>query len=107
MDIAIIGAAGFHRCVKSKTTDVFMTSLCEIEQALETEKERTAKSTESEEIKQQLPDQYREFADVFSKIRSDELPVHQKYDHKIELNQDLELGYSPLYRMSEEQLQVA
>lgn len=38
--------------------------------------------------------------------KSDELPEHKDYDHRIEL-EEVELGYCPLYRMTAEELQAA
>jgi hypothetical protein len=106
-DIAVIGAAGFNRSVKSKEDEVFITSLSEIEKAIE-DKERPGEDhLEEEEIKQHLPEWYHKFADVFSKIKSDKLPERKEYDHKIELEKEVELGYCLLYRMSAEELQAA
>ncbi|EED18986.1 gag/polymerase/env polyprotein, putative [Talaromyces stipitatus ATCC 10500] len=71
--------------VKSKEDEVFITSLSEIEKAIE-DKERP---------------------DVFSKINSDKLPERKEYDHKIELEKEVELGYCLLYCMSAEELYAA
>ena len=49
--------------------------------------------------------QYTSFWDVHSKRASDQLPPHRlAVDHKIELTQDNNLGHSPLYRMTTEEL---
>ncbi|EDO04015.1 hypothetical protein SS1G_06497 [Sclerotinia sclerotiorum 1980 UF-70] len=55
-----------------------------------------------------LPDKYHEFEDVFSKQESDILPPHRSYDHSIKLEDRAEesLTYSPLYKMSIEELEV-
>ena len=42
--------------------------------------------------------------DVFSKATSDTLPPHCKYDLKIELERDHNLGFSPLHQYSAEEL---
>jgi transposase InsO family protein/predicted aspartyl protease len=106
VDIATIGSAVFYRMAKARKHEVFITSLSEIEGALEA-KRHPVEEPELKEIEQQLPQQYRDYADVFSKVRSDQLPEHREYDHKIELEKNLELGYSPLYRMSEDELEAA
>ncbi|KAE8548994.1 hypothetical protein EYB25_009377 [Talaromyces marneffei] len=85
-NIAVIRAAGFFRNVKSKGAETFMTKL--------------------PEIKEQLPERYHDYADVFSKTKSDELPARREYDHRIELEKDAELGYCPLYRMTEAELEA-
>ncbi|EED15980.1 hypothetical protein TSTA_010960 [Talaromyces stipitatus ATCC 10500] len=106
-DIALIGAAEFNRSVKSKEDEVFITSLSKIKKAIE-DKERPGEDhLEEEEIKQHLPEWYHEFADVFSKIKSNKLPERKEYNHKIELEKEVELGYCPLYRMSAEELYAA
>jgi hypothetical protein len=43
---------------------------------------------------------------VFSKSKSDKLPPHRLYDHKIELEGDNTLGYSPLYKMTTAELET-
>lgn len=68
VDIAVIGAAGFLRNVKDKKTETFLTSISEIEKAIE-DKRSTAEEQEEQEIKQQLPERYDQYADVFSKIK--------------------------------------
>jgi len=43
---------------------------------------------------------------VFSKIELDKLTPHRKYDHKIELTEEPNLGYSPLRKYTKEELQT-
>jgi transposase InsO family protein len=40
-------------------------------------------------------------------LKSDELPLSKPYDHKIELVKEQKLGYSPIYRLSREELEAA
>jgi len=47
-----------------------------------------------------------EYRSVFSKAASDELPPHRSYDHKIELESNAQLLYSPLYSQSTEELRL-
>ena len=42
---------------------------------------------EQELIWQQLPQQYKEYSDVFSKAASDELPPYQPNDYQIHLEE--------------------
>jgi transposase InsO family protein len=55
-----------------------------------------------------IPPEYAEYSHVFSKAESDILPPHRSYDHKIELEGEGEkaLKYSPLYKMSAEELEA-
>ncbi|EEA25098.1 hypothetical protein PMAA_062250 [Talaromyces marneffei ATCC 18224] len=84
-DIALIGAAGFARHIRDKESETFVTSLSELEKAIEDKRQLDDADSEAQEIKEQLPERYHEFADVFSKIKSDELPERKEYDHRIEL----------------------
>ena len=47
-----------------------------------------------------------EFKDVFSKRASDELPPSRLYDHKISLEKEHDLGFSPLYKMTTAELET-
>jgi hypothetical protein len=106
VNIATIEGAGFYRIAKTKKHKIFITSLSKIEYALETRR-HPAEETKLKEIQQQLSQQYCDYADVFSKVHSDQLLEHCDYNHKIELEKDLELGYSLLYRISEDELEAA
>jgi transposase InsO family protein len=55
-----------------------------------------------------VPDKYKDYAHVFSKAESNILPPHRPYDHKIQLEADgaSSLRYSPLYKMSAEELET-
>ena len=59
----------------------------------------------------QVPKQYHDFLDVFSKADSDELPPFRpSVDHKIELLPDAQpedLGYTGLWKLSTEELEAA
>ena len=60
---------------------------------------------DNKRVQLKVPDQYREFTDVFSKQASDELPpLRPQVDHKIELTSENTLGHSPLYRQTTEEL---
>ncbi|KAK0703330.1 hypothetical protein B0T26DRAFT_601915, partial [Lasiosphaeria miniovina] len=63
-----------------------------------------------EQVLRDLPSPYHDFLDVFSKVQSDILaPRRGPVDHRIRLLPDKEpedLGYSPLYKMSLEELEA-
>ena len=113
VDIYCIGAVGFYRTLIKPDTESFITSLYEIDQIIK-EKEAEAIQADSarEEfdneklINQKLPCQYHNLRDVFSKAASDSLPPHCKYDLKIELERDHNLGFSPLYQYTAEELRT-
>ncbi len=43
---------------------------------------------------------------MFSKVASNVLPPHYEYDYQIQLEQAYDLKYSPLYKMTQEELLV-
>ena len=111
VDIYCIGAGGFYWTLTKPDTKSFVTSLYEIDQIIE-EKEAEAIQADSaqeeldneELINQKLPCHCHDLKDVFSKAASDTLPPHHKYDLKIELERDHNLGFSPLHQYSAEEL---
>ena len=61
----------------------------------------------NQRVKKKLPYQYWEFTEVFSKVASDQLPLHKdKVDHNIILKDENNLTSSPLYSMSLKQLKL-
>jgi hypothetical protein len=61
---------------------------------------------EGDEIAIQLPEALRDFVDVFSPKKADQLPPHRSYDHEIRLNSDKKLPFGRIYSMSREELQT-
>jgi len=108
IDIAMIGAAGFHRLLRHKDNTLFATSLYEIDRIIEEKEGITtlAKDTLTADqlVDQKLPAAYNEYRDVFSKAASDQLPPHRSYDHKIILEGENTIGFSPLYNYNVEEL---
>jgi hypothetical protein len=43
---------------------------------------------------------------VFLKAELDKLPLHWPYDHRIDLEGDNTLSYSPLYKMTNKELEI-
>ncbi len=61
-----------------------------------------------EDIRRRLPPEYHDFADLFDRVKSDELPPHRLYDHKLEFNEadaQAKLPKSRIYPMSGHKLQ--
>src|SRR5436190_1450672 len=113
VDIYCIGAVGFYRTLIKPDATPFVTSLYEIDWLIkqkeieEIQKESVQEELANEElITQKLPSKYNDFRDVFSKTASDTLAPHQKYDLKIELKGEHDLGFSPLHQYSAEELQA-
>ena len=115
IDIAEIGAAAFHFNLRRPDNEFFTTSLYEIDRLLEEHEEQGQADSEDdrqdskehwEELQCKLPREYLPFADVFSKAASDKLPPHRSYDHHIHLEGNNNLGYSPLYSQTTEELKL-
>ncbi|EED13510.1 gag/polymerase/env polyprotein, putative [Talaromyces stipitatus ATCC 10500] len=106
LNIAMIRGNGFHRLVQQKKSQIFFTSLYEIDKIVE-DKKIPEEKLEEEEIRKKLPAYLKDFVDVFSKHESDKLPPHRPYDYKIELEKPNELSYNPLYKISRDELEAA
>jgi transposase InsO family protein len=109
IDIAMIGAVGFHRNLQKEGNVAFSTSLYEIDRMIE---EKQALKDDDEETDEQaverlLPKKYADLREGFSKAISDILAPHRPYDHRIELEAENTLGYSPLRQHSLEELLAA
>jgi transposase InsO family protein len=111
IDICGIGATGFRRHEKRKEVEIFCTSLYEIERLIERRLLGEAEEDKQEIIKR-LPEEYHEFADVFSKRESDLMPPSRKnVDFKIHLEDEADpvrdIGHGPIYKMNAEELEAA
>ena len=98
VDVAMIGADAYCAACRLKRAQVFAVSMRDLEYQAEKEAkpEIDPRSIVSEE--------YHDLLDVFSKKDSDTLPPHQKYDHKIILEEQQKHGHAPLYKMSPQEL---
>ena len=133
LNIYALKPSQFHlTCKKSKNHEIFTVTCIELDSVIslrktELESEhrislaiaslRSSKPTDFKElthalanidVEQPIPEAYREYHKAFSKQDSDILPPSRSYDHKIILEGEGEkaLKYSPLYKMSLEQLEV-
>ncbi|KAJ6110208.1 gag/polymerase/env polyprotein [Penicillium sp. IBT 16267x] len=103
----MIGGIGFHRHMVKGGSEVFLTSLYEIDRILE-EKRDARRRTEDQETRDTIPQEYHQYADVFSEQDSNTLPPYRgTTDHRILLEERMSPGYCPLYKQSEEELQEA
>jgi transposase InsO family protein len=98
VDIASIHAVGLHLNMKRPENEIFGTSLYEIDRILGDRCDTIADVP-------QIPQAYVQFGDMFSKEASDTLPPHRSYDHQIHLDKPNTLSFSPLYKMTTEELE--
>jgi hypothetical protein len=94
---------GFYFNLRKKTNELFNTSFYEINRLLEN---RRNSLFPIEEELAQVPEAYYNFINVFSKAASDQLPSYRFYDHKIVLEKENILIYSPLYKIFLEELET-
>ena len=105
IDIAEIGAVGFHFNMQRPKNEVFALSLYELDRLIE---DREALDTPENEdlLDTKLPEYLQGNRDSFSESASNQLPPHRSYDHKIHLEGQAPLGYSPLYNQSTDELKA-
>jgi hypothetical protein len=109
IDIAAIGAVGFHRTAQKKNTEVFITSLYEIDKMIDEQRANLMFQDYDDYQKivdERLPKQYKDFEDVFSRKDADDLSPHRPCDHKIQLTEPNNLGFSPLRKQSLAELEA-
>lgn len=78
--------------------EMFAISIEDIEAAL--------KGQPSVDLDQYLPEEFKDFKDVFSPKEMERLPPHRPYDHDINLQGGKTPPFGPLYPMSREELTV-
>ena len=103
LDISMISAAPFNYLVQQSQNNskiqIFSVTLRDINIAL-APKQHTDPATN-------LPSEYHDFLDVFSRKDADALPKHRPgYDHTIELVEGKAPTWGPLYSMSADELKM-
>jgi len=118
VDIAHISAPAFAMNLKRKDYEVFTTTLDELDHLIQDKMDQdrcltgavigsidyaSDEALVEERLQQFL--KYAPFKDVFSKRASDEMPPHRgPTDHKIELTEPNNLGHTPLWRQTTDEL---
>jgi Reverse transcriptase (RNA-dependent DNA polymerase) len=105
VNIAAIGVAGYRRNLQDAQSTAFSISLYEIDYLIE---KKLADEKDDLRVQENLPEEYRDIIDAFSKAASDTLPPRRPYDHKIQLTDDNTdgLSYSPLRHQSADELRA-
>lgn len=101
VDIALIGTAAFHRACKQLQHEPIMLRAIhsEVASCVNSAKRRTSPGLD-------IPPEYKDFADVFDKIASKELPEHRSYDLKIDLLEGAEPPLGCLYPLSPKEIEA-
>jgi len=93
-NITIIGAAAFLRASKLLGSHNFELCLCSSDiQA------NSAKLAETPDLSN-VPSEYHEFANIFSKTKAEVLAPHHPYDLKINLEEGAQPPVGPIYSLS-------
>ncbi|KAL7278114.1 hypothetical protein ACG7TL_008085 [Trametes sanguinea] len=98
--VSLVNASAFARACKLPGSESFTLNLA----ALDFVKARSSSISDSPPDLSGIPEEYHEFADVFSKSKADELPEHRPYDLKIELEPGATPPLGPIYSLSKVEL---
>jgi len=93
-NITIIGAAAFLCASKLLGSHNFELCLCSSDIQV-----NSTKLAETPDLSN-VPSEYHEFADVFSKTKAEVLPPHRSYDLKINLEKGAQPPVGPIYSLS-------
>ena len=99
--ISIIGAAAFARACKLPGTQCYS-----IRPSDTSVSGNSASVPEEAPDLSQIPEEYRDFADVFSKAKAFNLAPHRPYDLKIDLEEGTSPPVTPMYPLSQVELQT-
>ena len=98
--ISIISAASFVRACQEPGAQQFTMSLSPNESVTGRASDSKAPDLDG------VPEEYKEFADVFSDSLSEKLPEHRPYDLKINLEEGAQPPLGPIYSLSESELKA-
>jgi hypothetical protein len=96
--VSMINSVAFARHLKNPQCQVFQLKISAIAEATSPEGEGVDLSA--------IPEEYHEFASVFSKKEADKLPEHRHYDHTIPLQEGTAPPFGPVYPLSKVELDV-
>ena len=97
--IALIGAAAFTLASKQPGVQSFRIHLSDPSFSANS----ASVSDEAPDLSN-VPEEYHEFADVFSKAKADTLALHHPYDLEINLEEGASLPINPMYSLSQSEL---
>ena len=100
INIAMIGPDSYCAACCLKKAQLFDILIRDIQYQA---KKKTRAETDPISI---VPQEYHNYLNIFSKKNSDSLPLYQKYDHKMYLEEKQKLSHAPLYKMSSKKLDV-
>jgi hypothetical protein len=101
--VAMISAAAFSLICNQPETELYFVSIKPTQKG-----DPITISTASQENVDlfTIPQEYHDFADLFSKKEADKLPSHQRYDHTIPLQPGSTPHFGPIYKLSPVELET-
>ena len=99
--ISLINAAAFMRASKLPGSQCYRLNLSDISASA-----RTTTTSEEPPDLSQIPEEYHDFANVFSKSKAYNLAPHCPYDLKIDIEEGATLPVSPMYQLFQVELQT-
>ena len=93
--ISMINASAFVRACKLSGSQSFSLHLSDLSVSA-----RSSDISDSAPDLSHIPEEYHDFADVFSKVKADALPPHRPYDMKIDLEEGASPPIGPMYQIS-------
>ena len=101
LSISLINAAAFMHASKLPGSRCYRLNLSDISASA-----RTETTSEEPPDLSQIPEEYHDFADVFSKSKAYNLAPHCPYDLKIDIEEGATLPISLMYQLSQVELQT-
>ena len=101
--ISLVNAAAFVCACKLEGSKAYQLNLASMDKLARGTSTSSPKLMDS--IKQHVPEVYHDFADVFSKTRTNTLAPHRPYDLKINLEEGTLPPLGPIYSLSVSELQ--
>ncbi|CDO74296.1 hypothetical protein BN946_scf184839.g1, partial [Trametes cinnabarina] len=98
--ISLVNASAFARACKMSGSESFTLNLA----ATDFVSARSSSVSDKPPDLTGVPEEYHEFADVFSKSKADELPEHRPYDLKIDLEEGATPPLGPICSLSKVEL---
>ena len=92
----MINGAALATLTRQKGVQVFFLPLSQIQPETDNANHR----------EKEIPEEFQEFKDVFSKVKADKLPEHRPYDHRIPLEEGKCPLYGPIYNLSQTELEA-
>ena len=103
--VALVGAAAFATSLKQPEAQLYFLNITQVIETNSTTTDQPNAMTMDPDLSL-IPEEYHEFADVFSKKEAEKLPPHRPYDHRIPLEEGTTPPFGPIYSLTPEELKV-